>query len=85
MTLTSGLAIYFIIWWVTLFAVLPFGAHSAHELGEEVEQGHAPSAPVSPRILRKFAITTLVAGIVFACVYVAFIYKLVTLDTFPSF
>ena len=25
MSLVTGLAIYFIIWWVTLFAVLPWG------------------------------------------------------------
>ena len=83
MSWTSGLAIYFIIWWVVLFAVLPFGAHSAHELGTDVETGHAPSAPVSPRLIKKFLITSVVAGVIFAGVYVARVYKLVTLDTLP--
>ena len=31
MTLTFGLAIYFIMWWLTLFAVLPFGLRMQHD------------------------------------------------------
>ena len=83
MALTSALAIYFIIWWVVLFTVLPFGAHSAHELEQEVEEGHAPSAPVSPRLIRKFLITTGVSGVIFAVVYYVQTNKLITLDSFP--
>ena len=83
MAWTSAFAIYFIIWWVVLFTVLPFGAHSAHELGEEVEEGHAPSAPLAPRLVRKFFITTVVAGIVFAIFYYVQVNKLITLDSFP--
>ena len=83
MSWTSGLAIYFIIWWVVLFTVLPFGAQSAHELGSDIEEGHAPSAPVAPRLIRKFLITSVSAGVVFAGVYVARVYKLVTLDSLP--
>ncbi len=83
MALTSALAIYFIIWWVVLFTVLPFGAHSAHELEQEVEEGHAPSAPVSPRLVRKFLITTGVSGVIFAIFYYVQTNKLITLDSFP--
>ncbi len=83
MSLTSGLAIYFILWWVVLFAVLPFGAHSAHELGEEIETGHAPSAPVAPKLLWKFLATSVISGVIFAGIYVARVYKLVTLDSLP--
>ena len=83
MSFTSGFAIFFIIWWVVLFAVLPFGAHSAHELGQDVEEGHAPSAPVAPRLVRKFFITTGVAGIIFGIFYYVRMNKLITLDSFP--
>ena len=62
----SAIAIYFIIWWAVLFAVLPFGVRSAHEAGETVEQGHDAGAPVNPQLLRKALITTLVATIIFA-------------------
>ena len=38
-------ALYFILWWVVLFAVLPFGVRSQDESGE-VEAGTDPGAPV---------------------------------------
>jgi predicted secreted protein len=39
MTIAGGLAVYFVIWWTVLFAVLPFGVHSQAETGE-VTDGH---------------------------------------------
>ena len=44
MSLTTAIAIYFIIWWVVLFAVLPFGVRSQEESGE-VAPGTDPGAP----------------------------------------
>ena len=82
MSLTSGLAFYFIIWWLVLFTVLPWGAHSAHERGDEVEPGHAPSSPLAPRLLRKFAITTVIASVVFAIFYYIKVNELLTLESF---
>ena len=84
MSFVSGLAIYFIIWWLVLFTMLPIGAHSPHEMGEDVERGHAPSSPISPRLLFKFGLTTVVAGVIFACVYYARVNNLITLDMFPG-
>lgn len=59
-------AIYFLIWWMVLFAVLPWGATSAHELGSKVEPGHAPSAPLKPMMFRKFVVTTVIAAVIMA-------------------
>ena len=53
MSLASALAIYFIIWWLVLFMVLPFGIRNAHESGETVEEGNEPGAPVNPRLRPK--------------------------------
>lgn len=64
MSIATLLTIYFIIWWMVLFAVLPWGATSAHEAGSEIEPGHAPSAPLKPMMLRKFAITTVIAALI---------------------
>ncbi|MGI9412061.1 MAG: DUF1467 family protein [Hyphomicrobiales bacterium] len=83
MGLTTSLAIYFIIWWLVLFTVLPWGARSHHEADLELEPGSAPSAPVRPRMALKFAVTTVIASVVFAVVYVIMAYKLVTLDSIP--
>ena len=81
MALTSGLAIYFILWWVVLFTVLPWGADSAHERGEEAEPGHAASAPINPNLGRKFIITTLLSTVLFAIGYVIVEFQLIPLDS----
>ena len=81
MSLTFGLAVYFIIWWTVLFAVLPFGVRTQGEAGEVVP-GTPESAPVAPRMLRTFAITTVVAGIVFALVYAVLVSGIVDLGAY---
>ena len=83
MTLAAGIAIYFVLWWLVLFTVLPWGATSAHELGQEVEAGHAASAPVKPRLLAKFAATTLISAVIFAVGWGVFEAGWVTLDGIP--
>jgi predicted secreted protein len=79
MSIVTALAIYFIVWWLVLFAVLPFGVRSQQERGE-VTPGSDPGAPAIPRLARKLVWTTIVAGIVFALGYVAYAYRLVALD-----
>lgn len=68
--LTFGLAIYGMIWFVTLFAVLPFGVVTQDEAGD-VEPGSPGSAPIQPQIGRKLLITTVIAGVIFAIVFYA--------------
>ncbi len=60
----TGIAVYFIIWWLTLFAVLPFGARSQADSGE-IAPGTDPGAPARPRLWLKLAVNSLVAGVVF--------------------
>ena len=83
MALTSILAIYFILWWVVLFTVLPWGNQSLHELGEEAEPGHASSAPIKPNLGRKFLATTLISALIFAFGYFVVTSGLFTLDDIP--
>jgi predicted secreted protein len=75
----TALAIYFIIWWVTLFAVLPFGIRSQTESGDVVP-GSDPGAPAVPNLKRKLLWTTAVSTFVFIVVDVIYVYRLVTLD-----
>jgi predicted secreted protein len=79
MSLATAFAIYFIIWWVVLFAVLPWGVRSQDEDGTIIP-GSDPGAPAIPRLRRKLAWTTIVAAIVFALWYVVYTYRLITLD-----
>ena len=51
MSLALGMALYFIIWWIVLFAVMPFNVRTQDEAGEVVP-GTPGSAPANPRILR---------------------------------
>ncbi len=57
----TGVMAYAIIWWVVLFTILPWGNRPP----EQVEEGHATSAPAKPRLLIKFGVTTLVATMIF--------------------
>ncbi|WP_245435374.1 DUF1467 family protein [Microvirga calopogonii] len=60
---SGALALYFVIWWILLFAVLPFGIRSQVETGEVI-QGSEPGAPALPALREKAIWTTLVASIV---------------------
>jgi predicted secreted protein len=83
MRIATLAAIYFIIWWMVLFAVLPWGARSAHESGAAVEPGHAPSAPLKPMMVRKFIATTVIAAVVMAAGLWLIRTGTLTLDSFP--
>jgi predicted secreted protein len=72
MTLTTVLAIYFLIWWLTLFAVLPWGIRNQEEGGLVVEPGTDPGAPARHVMWRKLGWTTLVATLIFVALYVAY-------------
>ena len=63
MSFVSIIAVYFVVWWIVLFAVLPFGMRSQEDEGE-VTLGTVASAPHNPRLLRKAIATTIVAAIV---------------------
>ena len=79
MSTTTFIAVFFLIWWVVLFAVLPWGIHSQQE-GGDIAPGTDPGAPVLPKLGRKLLWTTLVAGVVFAAFYVVVTNRLVTLN-----
>jgi predicted secreted protein len=64
MTISSALAIYFVVWWVVLFAVLPFGVRSQHEDGGGVA-GTDPGAPVAHGMVRKLIWTTIISAVLF--------------------
>ncbi|WP_439541168.1 DUF1467 family protein [Hyphomicrobium sp.] len=70
MTISFGVVLYIMIWWMTLFAVLPFGVRTQGEEGEVVE-GTPESAPAKPRILRAMLINTVVAAVAFGFVWMA--------------
>lgn len=68
MRTSVALATFFCLWFITLFAVLPFFTRTQEEAGEVVP-GTPESAPHQINILKVFAVNTLVAILAFGFVY----------------
>ena len=77
MSISTAFAIYFLIWWITLFAVLPWGVHAQ---GAEGVPGTDPGAPQLPRLVLKLVWTTAIATTIFGVGASLYIYKIVTFD-----
>jgi predicted secreted protein len=74
MSTPMAVAVFFTIWWIVLFAVLPFGVQSHHEANEagaaqSLPAGADPGAPVAPMLVRKALWTTGISAILFAALY----------------
>jgi predicted secreted protein len=64
-TISTGFAIYFVLWWVVLFLTLPFGVRSQHEDGA-ASPGTDPGAPIASRMGPKLIWTTLLSAVMYA-------------------
>ncbi len=60
MSITSGIVVYIVVWWMVFLASLSFGI----EVPEKQKKGHATSAPKDPLILKKAIITTIISFVV---------------------
>ena len=69
--LSTAFAIYFVLWWLTLFLTLPFGVRSQHEDGGGAP-GTDPGAPVVTGMGRKLIWTTVISAVIFAISYFAY-------------
>lgn len=66
--------IYLLIWWVTLFAVLPLGVERHTDEGK----GHDAGAPKTPDLKKKIIINTIVSAIILALIYILVELKVIT-------
>ena len=71
MRIGTVIAIYFLIWWVVLFAVWPWGVRNQQEAGEVVP-GTDPGAPAIHRLWSKALWTTVISAIIFAISWLAY-------------
>ncbi len=78
----SAAAIFFIIWWVVLFTVLPIGVRSQVE-DDDVTLGTDHGAPTRHRLPFKMLLTTAIALVVFAVFYVLVIVMGFGIDDLP--
>jgi len=65
MAWVTGIVVYVLVWWITLFAVLPLWVTPS----EPDDPGHAAGAPQRPRLLLKMAITTVVSALIWLAIY----------------
>ena len=68
MSYVSAFAVFFILWWLVLFATLPFSLRTQEEDGE-VTLGTEASAPRGAHVLRAMLRTTVVSLIIFGGLY----------------
>jgi predicted secreted protein len=80
----SAAAIYFTIWWITLFAVLSFGLRTQDESGT-VEPGTMPSAPAGRHMWRVALINTAIATAIFAAFYYLYAIRGLSFDDLPNY
>lgn len=62
----TGIVVYILVWWLTLFAVLPLWVTPA----EPNDRGHAAGAPQRPRLVLKAAVTTAIAAVIWVGIYI---------------
>ena len=84
MGLGTGIAIYFVIWWTTLFITLPFGMRAQVNDGDVVE-GTEPAAPANPQLVKRMLWNTAVSGVVFFFYWLAFYQLGYSLNDLPDF
>ena len=61
----TGVASYLVIWWLVIFAVLPFGVKPV----PEDDPGHAAGAPAHPHLVGKAIATTVIAAALWLVLY----------------
>ena len=83
MTVFTGIAIYFTIWWTVLFSILPLGVTSHAEAGIDLGDGGDPGAPVDPKLKRKFMTTTMIATVLWVILALVLHFKLIQLPDVP--
>ena len=64
----TGFAIYFVIWWVVLFLMLPFGVRTQDD-ADDVTLGTTSSAPSGPHMARVIIRTTLGSLVIYGVFY----------------
>lgn len=67
-----NVALYLIVWWLTLFALLPWGVKPANE----GEQGHDAGAPAQTNLWKKALAATLIAAVLWYVLRSAMLWEL---------
>ncbi|MES2174724.1 MAG: DUF1467 family protein [Pseudomonadota bacterium] len=85
MNLYAIFAIYFLMWVISAFIMLPFGIRTPDETGEVLLKGQADSAPSNFRPGLVMLRATIMATILFGLYYANYVQGWVTLDMLPGY
>ncbi len=71
MSITLAVALYFLLWWTMLFAVLPIFRGATQEEAGAIEPGTPESAPSGTPVLKIVLINSILAAVMLALVALA--------------
>ncbi len=80
----SGIMVFLLIWWVTLFTVLPLGVRGQAE-ENKIHHGSEPGAPLDPQLKRKFIRTTIISVIIWCLLWLTIYFGWIDLERFSMF
>ena len=78
MTISAAFVLYAVIWFLTLFVILPLNLKTQNDVGT-VLNGTPPSAPVNPQIKNKMFWTTVIATLLWVPVCSIIIFEIITI------
>jgi predicted secreted protein len=70
-----AVAMYIVIWWIAIFAVLPLGVKPA----EKGDLGARAGAPANPRLWFKVGVTSIVAAVLWLIMFAVIHFGLIDL------
>ncbi len=79
MTITGAIVLFAVIWFMTLFMILPQSMRSQDEDGDVVP-GTPASAPVDPKLRKKFILTTIITVVVWVILVAVIWFRVITID-----
>lgn len=78
-------AIYFLMWVICAFVMLPFGLRTPDETGEALLKGQADSAPSNFRPMMVVLRATVLSGFLFGLYYANYVEGWVTVEMLPGY
>ncbi|MGR3802399.1 DUF1467 family protein [Marinibacterium profundimaris] len=84
MSITAGLVLFVVIWFLTFFVVLPLRLQTQGEAGEVVPGTHS-GAPENHNLKKKAVITTVAAAVIWAIIATIIITGMIEVRDFDWF
>ena len=78
-------AIYFLMWVICAFIMLPFGLRTPDETGETLLKGQADSAPSNFQPMMVVLRATILSGFLFGLYYANYVEGWVTVEMLPGY